>query len=593
MCGIVGYIGTKDAREIIFNGLKKLEYRGYDSAGVALLNKNKIEIYKDKGRVNHLEEITDFSFNTNFGIGHTRWATHGKPNMINSHPHFSNNKRFVVVHNGVIENYKKLKIEKLADYDFYSETDTEVIANLIEHYSSDMSTIDAIRKTASILEGSYALLVMDMMDLDTLYVAKNKTPLLIGKSEHGITVASDSMALVGYADSYMYLNDLRFAIIKKDRVILKDILGFDLDFDMQDLKLTNLDIAKGNYEHYMLKEIDEQPGVIRNLIDKYFVDEEVNIDSEILSKIRLADRIYIVACGTSLYAGTVSKYFFERLCKIPVELCIASEVAYNMPLLSKNPYFIFISQSGETADCITVLKKCKKRNLHTLAITNSLNSSIDHLADDVLHIFAGKEIAVASTKAYIAQIVVLSIIAKGVANNRKTNLKNNLSKVALAIEDVFNNKNLIKEVAKKIVNAKDAFYIGRGIDYYVCQEAALKLKEISYIHTEGYASGELKHGSIALIEEGTPVIAICTNEETNMITRSNLIETVSRGALGIVISTESLSQTSDDIVISDVASYLTPLVSIVVCQLIAYYVSVLKGNDVDKPKNLAKSVTVE
>lgn len=594
MCGIVGYVGNKDARSIVLHGLNLLEYRGYDSAGIAIQNHldKSIHIYKDKGRVSHLEKLTDFSFPCHFGIGHTRWATHGIPNFTNSHPHYSESKRFIIVHNGVIENAKKLKVEYLSDFQFRTETDTEVIVNLIELYSRQMKVQDAIRKSLSLLEGSYALLIIDTKNPDVLYGAKNKTPLIIGMDEHGVIVASDTVALIGYATKYISLDDKTFAIITRNSVSLFDIIGIEKEIVYQELSSSRENIDKGNYPHYMLKEIEEQPGVIRRIVSRYFNEEKINIDSELIYELRRSDRIYIIGCGTSFYAGMIGKYYFEKLCSIPVETIIASEAVYNMPLISKKPFFIFISQSGETADSISCLKEVNFLHYPSLALTNNVDSTISKMCDYSIDLLAGPEIAVASTKAYIAQITILSILAKAVSN-RRTNLKANLSKAALAIEEVIQNSDIIESIADNIKDCTDVYYIGRGLDYYACLESALKLKEISYIHSEGYPSGELKHGSIALIEEGFPVIAIITSEETNLITRSNLIETESRGALGIVISSKSNSNSDDDFIISDVASYLTPLVSVVFSQLLSYYVSIKRGNDVDKPKNLAKSVTVE
>ena len=594
MCGIVGYIGSKDARSIILHGLKLLEYRGYDSAGVALQSDvdNNFHIYKDKGRVSHLEELIEFNYPCHFGIGHTRWATHGIPNYVNSHPHYSESKRFIIVHNGVIENAKKLKVEYLSKFQFRTETDTEVIVNLIELYAQKMEVKNAIRKAISLLEGSYALLIIDTYNPELLYCAKNKTPLIIGKDDNGVIIASDTMALIGYAPKYVSLDDKTFGIITKDSVSLYDIIGIEKEIVYKELSSSRENIDKGNYPHYMLKEIEEQPGVIRRIVSSYFNEESINIDSELIYEIRRSDRIYIIGCGTSYYAGMIGKHYFEKLCSIPVEVLIASEAAYNKPLFSKKPFFIFISQSGETADSISCLKYVNSLHYPSLALTNNIESSISRMCDYSIDLLAGPEIAVASTKAYIAQITVLSILAKAVSN-RKTNLKANLSKAALAIEEVLQNSDIIESIADNIKDRNDVYYIGRGLDYYACLESALKLKEISYIHSEGYPSGELKHGSIALVDQGFPVIAIITNEETNLITRSNLIETETRGALGIVVSSKSNSNGDDDFIIPDVASYLTPLVSVVFSQLLSYYVSIKRGNDVDKPKNLAKSVTVE
>ena len=593
MCGIVGYVGVKDARSIILDGLKTLEYRGYDSSGIALLDKNEFKIYKDKGRIAHLCEITDYSFDTNMGIGHTRWATHGMVNYDNSHPHISNNKRFILVHNGVIENYRKLKIDYLSDYNFYSETDSEVIVNLIEFYSKKMCTESAIRKAMSKLEGSYALLILDKENQDTIYCVKNKTPLLIGVADDGITIASDIIAFPKNVNKYFSFEDQRFAIIKKDSVRIMDLMGFDIEPVYKDLKLDEYDISKGDYDHYMLKEIEEQPDVLRRIISKYFDGENALIDYKLIDAINNSDKINFVACGTSLYASFMGKYFFEKLCGIPTECFVASELVYSNPLMTKKPIFIFVSQSGETLDCITVMKKYKELGYKTISITNSLESTIAHYSDFVLDICANTEVSVASTKSYTASIAIMSILAKAVSN-KKTNLKNNLNRVAMVIEEIIQDlKPLIKDMAKKIKDSQAIFYIGRGIDYWAGDEAALKLKEISYINTDSYSSGELKHGTIALIDKGTPVIAIITQEGTNSIVRSNLAEAEARGAQGYVISLESLAYSNDDIIIPNVAHYLTPMVSVVVCQMLAYYVALFKNNDIDKPKNLAKAVTVE
>ena len=593
MCGIVGYIGVKDARSIILEGLKALEYRGYDSSGLALLDKNEFKIYKDKGRIAHLCEITDYSFETHVGIGHTRWATHGMVNYDNSHPHISNNKRFILVHNGIVENYRKLKIDYLSDYNFYSETDSEVIVNLIEFYSKKMCTDSAIRKAMSKLEGSYALLIVDNENPDVIYCVKNKTPLILGMSNDGVTIASDIIAFPKDVNKYFIFEDQRIAIIKQNDVKIMDLMGFEIKPEFKDLKLDEYNISKGNYDHYMLKEIEEQPDVIRRIITKYFDDDNAVIDYKLIDAINNSDKINFVACGTSLYASFMGKYFFEKLCGIPTECFVASELVYSNPLMTKKPIFIFVSQSGETLDCITVMKKYKQQGFKIISITNSVESTMAHYSDFVLDICANTEISVASTKSYTASIAVMSILAKAVSN-KKTNLKNNLNRVSQVIEDIIVDlKPLVKDMAKKIQNSKAIFYIGRGIDYWAGDEAALKLKEISYINTDSYSSGELKHGTIALIEDGTPVIAIITQEGTNSIIRSNLAEAEARGAKGYVISLESLAYSKDDIIIPNVAHYLTPMVSVVVCQMLAYYVALYKNNDIDKPKNLAKSVTVE
>lgn len=593
MCGIVGYIGSGDARDVILSGLKRLEYRGYDSSGIALKNNNDFSIFKDKGRIDHLYEITDFSFKTNMGIGHTRWATHGAVNYDNSHPHISNNKRFILVHNGVIDNYKKIKYDYLADYDFYSQTDSEVIVNLIEFYSKKMCTESAIRKAMSKLEGSYALLILDKENPETIYCVKNKTPLLIGLSDDGITMASDIIAFPKTVKKYVCLEDQRFAIINGQNVEIMDLMGFKVNVTFKDISIDNYNISKGNYEHYMLKEIEEQPAVLRRIITSYFNDDDCLIDKNLIRAILEADKINFVACGTSLYASYMGKYFFEKLCGIPTECFVASELVYSNPLMTKKPIFIFVSQSGETLDCITVLKKYKDQGFKVATITNTVESTMANYSDFVLDICANPEISVASTKSYTASIAVMSIIAKAVSD-KNTNLKNNLNKVSQVIEQIIVDlKPQIKDMAKRIKDANSLFYIGRGIDYWASLEASLKLKEISYIHTDAYSSGELKHGTIALIENNTPVIAIITQEGTNSVIRSNLAEAEARGAKGYIISLESLAYATDDIIIPNVAHYLTPMVSVVVCQMIAYYVALYRNNDIDKPKNLAKAVTVE
>lgn len=591
MCGIVGFFVSDNAIQQVLDGLERLEYRGYDSAGIAYQVDDQIKIIKDKGRVTTLRNRV-FNQESNLAIGHTRWATHGEPNQINAHPHCSYHDRFIIVHNGIIENYQSLKFEYLRNYDFKSETDTEIIVNLIEFFSKDLNVCDAIRKTMSLLEGSYACLVLDRQDLKHLYFFKNESPLLIGTGKHGIGLASDLTGLIGSMSHYMVLDDKTVGIASPDGFELYDMIGFKKELSFAPISIKLEEINKKNYDHYMLKEIDEQPMLIRHLIHQYFDKDEVKMDPHLINKIRRCDKINFVASGTSMYACLLAKYYFEKLCGIPCEVFCASELVYSTPLISKRPFFIFLSQSGETADSIAVMQKFKKQNHPILTITNTKESTMVRLSDYYLDIYAGKEIAVASTKAYTTMIVVCAILARAVSGD-KTNLKNNLKAVSLAMEKVLSHKELYRGIAEEIVHSTDLFYIGRGIDYWTALEASLKLKEIAYIHTEAFSSGELKHGPIALITKGTPVIAIITQEGTNMITRSNLMETASRGAKTYVISSKSLSLPSDDIIIPNVAHYLSPLVSVLVVQLLAYYTSVIKKNDVDKPKNLAKSVTVQ
>lgn len=594
MCGIVGYLGSEDARGIIIRGLQRLEYRGYDSAGIALLNNENetFNIYKDKGRVSNLESITDFSYDSNQGIGHTRWATHGVPNRVNSHPHSSMKNRFYIVHNGVIDNYKELKSEILTDNSFESDTDTEVIAHLIEFYCQTMSVSNAIRKTMSLLEGSYALAIIDTEDKDRLYACKNKSPLLLGISEKGIIVASDLMALVGYSAKYVPLPDKSYIRIKKDGYIVKDIIGLPLEVEEKEIDVDYFDIEKGEYSHFMLKEINEQPSVIRRILSTYFKDGEVVLNGDVKKSIADSDRLYIIAAGTSMNAGFIGKEMFEKMAGIPCEVHIASEFAYNMPILSKKPLFIFISQSGETADLRAVLVNIKAKGYRSLTITNVKTSTLAREADNFVEIHAGPEIAVASTKAYTAQIAILSILAYGLSDHH-IDLYKELSKVAISIENIIDNKDYIEKIVKEVLTERNCFYIGRGIDYYAGLESALKLKEISYIQTEGFAAGELKHGTIALIEDRTPVIAIISQRSLSKNTRSNLNEVISRGANAIVISTKAVHESTDQIVVDDVFELFSPLLTIIPSQLIAYYAALHRGYDIDKPRNLAKSVTVE
>lgn len=592
MCGIIGYYGEDNAIDVVIRGLKSLEYRGYDSAGIAYVDGKEVQIIKEKGRVDSLCSMLPNTDTSMLSIGHTRWATHGIPSQQNAHPHSSYDKRFIIVHNGIIENYQNLKFEYLNKVSFSSNTDTEIIVDLIAIFAEKLSVLEAIRKTMTLLEGSYSCLLLDKKDLNHIYFFKDKSPLLIGSGKGGVTLASDVIGLIGYAKNYQPLEDKILGVANKQEFFLYDMLGFKVEKKLQKLSLRLEEIDKKTYDHFMLKEIYEQPFIVRNLITNYFDKEEVKIPEALLQKIRRSDKINFVASGSSMYASFMGKYFFEKLCGIPCEVFCASELVYSTPLISKRPFFIFLSQSGETADSIAVLKRMKRQKFPSLTITNNMEATMARLSNYSLDLYAGKEIAVASTKAYTAMIIVCAILARAVSGIR-TNLKNNLKSVSLAMQKVLENKEVCKGLASQIVNCDDLFYIGRGLDYWVSLEASLKLKEIAYIHTEAFSSGELKHGPIALIKAGTPVIAVITQEGTNMITRSNLIETEARGAKTFVISSKSLSNPNDDIIIPNVAHYLSPLVSAIVIQLIAYYTAVLKNNDVDKPKNLAKSVTVE
>ncbi|MDC3426154.1 glutamine--fructose-6-phosphate transaminase (isomerizing) [Aquibacillus sp. 3ASR75-11] len=600
MCGIVGYIGNENTKEVLLNGLEKLEYRGYDSAGIATLNENGVDVFKVKGRIAALREKVDSNTHATMGIGHTRWATHGAPSEENAHPHQSISKKFTIVHNGVIENYVSLRNEYLTDIELASETDTEVIVQLIEklyHNSNDVAA--AFRQTIALLKGSYAIALLDADNPDTIFVAKNKSPLLVGLGEHFNVVASDSMATLKVTDQYLEIHDNEIVIVKRENVELQKLDGTVVKRDPFTAEIDATDIEKGTYPHFMLKEIDEQPFVMRNIIQEYQDEnDEIKLDKKVRQAMVEADRIYIIAAGTSYHAGLVGKEFIEKLANVPVEVHIASEFSYNMPLLSEKPLFVFISQSGETADSRAVLVRIKELGHPALTITNVPGSTLSREANHTLHLHAGPEIAVASTKAYTAQIAVLAILAVDTAKAKNVAFDfdplQELAIVASAMEALTDQKEVFEQLAKEYFSTtRNAFFIGRSTDYHVCMEAALKLKEISYIQAEGFAGGELKHGTIALIEDGTPVIALATQENVNYSIRGNVQEVAARGANTGVISIKGLEQEGDAFVLPQVHDLLTPLVSVVPMQLLAYYAALHRDCDVDKPRNLAKSVTVE
>ncbi|RSL29301.1 glutamine--fructose-6-phosphate transaminase (isomerizing) [Salibacterium salarium] len=600
MCGIVGYIGNDQAKDILIKGLQKLEYRGYDSAGIALVNDNGIELHKEKGRIAALEEAIGSEGTGTTGIGHTRWATHGAPSKENAHPHQSISKRFTLVHNGVIENYQQLKSEYLQDVNLASETDTEIIVQLVESFADKGETIDeAFRQTLALLHGSYAIALIDNEDDETIYVGKNKSPLLIGTGDGVNVVASDAMAMLHITKEFVEIMDQEVVIVKKDNVQIKKLDGSKVTRDSFTTDIDESDTEKGTYNHFMLKEIDEQPFVIRNIVQKYQNDDgDIKLDDDIRSAINDADRLYIIAAGTSYHAGLVGKELMEKAANKPTEVHIASEFLYNEPLLSKNPLFIFISQSGETADCRGVLVNVKKQGFKSLTITNVPGSTLTRESDFTLHTYAGPEIAVASTKAYTAQMAVFSILAMDGARaqgiDTDFNAIRELGLIANAMETLCDQKDIMEQIAHDYMfKTPNCFFIGRARDYHVVQEGALKLKEISYIQAEGFAGGELKHGTIALIEDGTPVVAVTTQEHVNLNIRGNIQEVVARGAKACVISTEATKQEGDQIVLPNINELLTPLLSVVPLQLIAYFAALHRGCDVDKPRNLAKSVTVE
>lgn len=601
MCGIVGYIGHDNAKELLLKGLEKLEYRGYDSAGVAVVNDKGNSVFKSKGRIAELRKVADSDdTDGNVGIGHTRWATHGVPNHENSHPHQSTSERFTLVHNGVIENYEELKNAYLKDVSFISETDTEVIVQLVEYFSNTgLATEAAFTKVVSLLEGSYALGLIDSEDKDKIYVAKNKSPLLIGVGDDFNVIASDAMAMLQVTNQYKEIHDHEIVIVKRDEVIIKNQDGTTQEREAYTAQIDAADTEKGVYDHYMLKEIHEQPAVMRRIIQEY-QDEEGNLkmDEDIIKDVAAADRIYIIAAGTSYHAGLVGKEFIEKWAGVPTEVHVSSEFVYNTPLLSEKPLFIYISQSGETADSRAVLVEMNRLGHKSLTVTNVAGSTLSRESNHTLLLHAGPEIAVASTKAYTAQIAVLSIFAKIVARERgkevDVSLLRELAKVTTAIEAIVDDADVMEQIATDFLRTtRNAFFIGRTVDYNVSLEGALKLKEISYIQAEGFAGGELKHGTIALIEEGTPVIALATQEKVNLSIRGNVKEVAARGANPCIISMDGLNKDGDTYVIPKVYELLTPLVSVVTMQLISYYASLHRDLDVDKPRNLAKSVTVE
>lgn len=601
MCGIVGYIGYDKAKELLLSGLEKLEYRGYDSAGIAVANEEGTKVFKEKGRIAELRKVADNNdIDGSIGIGHTRWATHGVPNYQNSHPHQSTSGRFTLVHNGVIENYEELRDSYLTDVTLVSDTDTEVIVQLVECFSNKgLSTEEAFTKVVSLLHGSYALGLIDEQDKDTIFVAKNKSPLLVGLGDHFNVIASDALAMIKVTNQYKEIKDHEIVIVKRESVTIKDLDGNIQERDAYTAEIDASDAEKGVYAHYMLKEINDQPAVMRRIIQEYQDGQgNLKIDADIVKDVAEADRIYIIAAGTSYHAGLVGKEYLEKWAGTPTEVHVASEFVYNTPLLSKKPLFIYISQSGETADSRAVLVESNRLGHKALTITNVAGSTLSREADHTLLLHAGPEIAVASTKAYTAQIAVLAILSQVIAKHHgheaDIDLLRELAKVTTAIETIVDDTPKMEQIATDfLATTRNAFFIGRTMDYNVSLEGALKLKEISYIQAEGFAGGELKHGTIALIEEGTPVIGLATQEKVNLSIRGNVKEVVARGAHPCIISMEGLEKEGDTYVIPRVHELLTPLVSVVTLQLISYYAALHRGLDVDKPRNLAKSVTVE
>ncbi|KRK48113.1 glutamine--fructose-6-phosphate transaminase (isomerizing) [Secundilactobacillus kimchicus] len=605
MCGIVGVTGNDNAVKILLDGLQKLEYRGYDSAGI-YVNDQSGEDYlvKEKGRISELKREVGPSVHGSTGIGHTRWATHGVVSVDNAHPQVSQDGRFYLVHNGVIDNFQEIKSEYLSDVPFTSQTDTEVVVQLIDKIATEenLNAHDAFIKALQLLHGSsYAFLLMDKQEPDTLFVAKNKSPLLVGVGDGFNVVCSDALAMLRETHDFLELVDGEVVTIKPDGIKIEDAAGNVVQRDTFHVDMDADETDKGTYPFYMLKEIDEQPNVMRRLAQVYLSETGAPVVNDaLLASMKKADRIYIVGAGTSYHAGLVGKRLFENLTQTPTEVHISSEFAYEQPILSEKPFFIFLSQSGETADSREVLVNVNAAGHESLTITNVQNSTLSREATYTMLLHAGPEIAVASTKAYTAQIALQAILAKALGEADKQivaqrfDIRQQLGLVATGIQAIVDEKDKIEALVKQsFLKTPNAFYIGRGLDWGVSLEAALKLKEISYVQAEGFASGELKHGTIALIEEGTPVIGIITQSKTAGLTRSNLQETMARGAKIITIVSENLAKDSDDIVLADVDELMTPLISVVPTQLLAYYTSLLKGLDVDRPRNLAKSVTVE
>ena len=602
MCGIVGYIGKKDAKDILLHGLEKLEYRGYDSAGIYVMNKaHEGHLFKEKGRIAALREKVDGNVEATAGIGHTRWATHGAPSVRNAHPHQSSDERFTIVHNGVIENYQEVKDAYLPDVELKSDTDTEIIVQLISWFveNDELTPVDAFKKAIVALEGSYAIALMDSENPDVIHAAKNKSPLLLGKGDGFNVICSDAMAMIKETNQFVELMDKEVATVTRESLIIENYSGDVIERESYTAEIDSDDLEKGTYPYYMLKEIDEQPAVMRKILLKYQDDEgHLSVDQAIVDEILDADRIYVIAAGTSYHAGLVGKELIEKMTHIPTEVHVSSEFGYHTPILSEKPFFIFISQSGETADSRQVLVKTNALGHPSLTVTNVAGSTLSRESNFTLLLHAGPEIAVASTKAYTAQIAVLAILSEVIGLEKgilkKGRMLHDIGIVANAMQAIVDDKEKIEELAAEYLSvSRNAFYIGRGMDYHVALEAALKLKEISYIQTEGFAAGELKHGTIALIEEGTPVIALVTEKSVAGHTRGNLQETKARGAHTMVISMDGLSRPGDHIVIPQVNPILSPLLSVLPTQLLSYYCSLHRGNDVDKPRNLAKSVTVE
>ncbi|WP_061777616.1 glutamine--fructose-6-phosphate transaminase (isomerizing) [Lacticaseibacillus pantheris] len=603
MCGIIGVVGDVNATKVLLKGLERLEYRGYDSAGIFVHDRNNGgQLIKEVGRIKRLEAKVPAELTGTLGIGHTRWATNGKPTVANAHPHVSADGRFYLVHNGVLQNAAELRAQYLPDVQMASDTDTEVAVQLIAQFvMAGASVVEALQHVMQLVDGSYAFALADRDDGDTLYVAKNKSPLLIGVGDGFNAVGSDALALLDRTHEFMEIHDQELAVLTADNVQLMTMDGDLVVRDTFTVDVSEGDGDLGAYPFHMLKEIDEQPVVMRRLLAAY-LDENgtVNLPDNLLQALAEADQLYFVAAGTSYHASMVGAALMEEYAHTPAHAYLASEFGYHQPLLTGKPMFVFLTQSGETADIRQVLVKVKEQGYPTLTITNVPTSTLAREADYALNLHAGPEIAVASTKAYTAQVATTALVAKalgvakGVADAAAWDIGHELTLVADTQQALVDQKDAVHDLAQgALATTRNAFYIGRGLDYYVALEAALKLKEISYVQAEGFAAGELKHGTIALIESGTPVIALISDPVTAAHTRANATEAAARGANVIRIATRSLAQTGDDLVIDDLNPALAPLALIVPCQLLAYYASLDREYDVDRPRNLAKSVTVE
>lgn len=608
MCGIVGYIGKNNATKLVLEGLKKLEYRGYDSAGLSMIRDNKLVTFKKKGRIKVLEDSFDQEeFSSNICIGHTRWATHGEPNEINAHPHLSTDRKISVVHNGIIENYLELRNDLTKKgYKFLSQTDTEVIPNVIsDNYKGDI--LEAVFKSTEILRGAYSLGIIDENEGKRLIAVRNSSPLLFAICEDGYFVASDITSVIEHTNKIIYLEDGDVVDMSEDSYTIYDKNHKKVEREITEVEISAADASKEGYDHFLIKEIHEQPRLLREVISIKHKDYKINLPAEgslSLDELKNINKIYVTACGTAFHAGEAGKFAIENLAKIPVISEIASEFRYKNMFVDDKSLVIFVSQSGETADTLAALREAKALGAKTLAITNVVGSSISREADKVVYCYAGPEISVASTKAYTTQVISLYFLAMDIAlklnkisEDEVKEIIENMEKLPEQIEEILKHKDQFEDIAELIKDAKSIFYTGRSLDYITAKEGALKLKEISYIHTESFPSGELKHGSIALIEEGTPVISVATQSSILEKTISNNQELIARGATVISIAEEKndFVRDSSDVMIEipDTIDLLTPLLAVIPEQLIAYYSSVLLGNDVDKPRNLAKSVTVE